>query len=113
MGRTGMTAQERIEDISKRSGFSVDICRRVLNAEAESIINSLRKGERATLSGRVTLRPEMRQRMGLNCQVENVVKVKAEISSVIEAALSDVKEFEASDIKEKDTVKSRQIPSFL
>ena len=53
MSRSGMTAQERIEDISKISGFSVEICRRVLNAETESIIKSLKRGERATLSGRV------------------------------------------------------------
>lgn len=113
MSRSGMTAQERIEDISKISGLSIDICRRVLNAETESVIKSLKKGERATLSGRVTLRPEMRQRVGLNCQVENVVKVKADISSVIDSALSNVHEFEESEHKSDTTTKSRQIPSFL
>lgn len=116
MSRKGMTAQERIEDISKRSGMSIDICRRVLNAETESVIASLRRGERTTLSGRVTLRPEIRQRMGVGLQVENVVKVKAEISSVIESGLKGLKEFEMSNISndsEDDTTYSRQIPSLL
>lgn len=116
MSRKGMTAQERIEDISKRSGMSVDICRRVLNAETESVIASLRKGEKATLSGRVTLRPEMRQKVGIGLQVENVVKVKAEISSVIDSGLKGLNEFEKSEISNIDEneenilKKSRQIP---
>ena len=116
MSRKGMTAQERIEDISKRSGMSVDICRRVLNAETESVIASLRRGERTTLSGRVTLRPEIRQKMGVGLQVENVVKVKAEISSVIESGLKGLSQFETSNIPDDDednSINSRQIPSLL
>ena len=92
--------------------YIIDAVKIDSDIETESIIKSLKRGERATLSGRVTLRPEMRQKMGLNCQVENVIKVKADVSSVIDNALSDVHEFEASEIKQENT-KSRQIPSFL
>lgn len=113
----GMTTQERMEDISKRSGLSIDICRRVLNAETESIVNSLRHGERATLAGRVTLRPEMRQKVILNCEVRNVVKVKAEVSSALEARLADVQKFETSkniedNLPEKG-IRLKQISSLL
>lgn len=53
----GMTVQERIDDICKKSGMSEDIVRRVLNAEKASVIESLKRGERATIIGRCILRP--------------------------------------------------------
>lgn len=112
----GMTAQERLEDISRRSGFSIDICRRVLNAESESAIDSLKKGERVNLIGRVTLRPEMRHKVGLNGNIENIVKVKSLVSSSLESALVDVKEFK-TDSNNEDTndsgIRLKQIPSLL
>lgn len=95
-----MTTQDRIDEISKISGLSADICRRVLNAETESIVRSLRRGERATLAGRVTLRPEIRQKMGLDCEIKNVVKVKAEVSSALESRLSDLQKFENREIED-------------
>ncbi|MBO5388684.1 MAG: hypothetical protein J6A59_11190 [Lachnospiraceae bacterium] len=55
----GMTTQERYNDICKICGLSEDIVRRVLNAERQSVANSLKRGERATLVGRVTIRPEL------------------------------------------------------
>ena len=48
----GMTTQDRLNDICEISGLSEDIVRRVFDAERQSIVKSLRKGERATLIGR-------------------------------------------------------------
>ena len=44
---TGMTTQERINDICNISGLSEEIVRRVMDAERKSVAKSLRKGERA------------------------------------------------------------------
>lgn len=56
----GLTTQERLVDISRRTGLSESVIRTVLNAERDSIVDSLLKGEKATLIGRCTLRPEVR-----------------------------------------------------
>ena len=111
----GMTTQERMEDISRRAGLSIDICRRVLNAESESIVESLKKGERASLIGRVTLRPELRQKLMVGGNIEKFIKVKPEISSSLAAQLDGVKEFTSSDNdKEEDNgIRLRQIQSLL
>lgn len=111
-----MTAQERIEDISKRSGLSIEICRRVLNAETASAIDSLKRGERTTLSGRVTLRPEFRTKVGVGLVTRNVLKVKATVSDSLEAALSDLQEFETDggiEETEDNGIRLRQISSLL
>lgn len=51
-----MTVQERLEDISRRTGVSVGQVKRVLDTSRESIIESLGRGERATLPGIATFR---------------------------------------------------------
>ena len=63
---TRMSTAERLEDISKRSGVSVDVVRRVLDAERDSIIDSIKKVESAILIGRAIITPEMRYRVGIN-----------------------------------------------
>lgn len=115
----GMTTQERLEDISKRAGLSIEICRRVLSAESDSIVESLKHGERATLIGRATLRPEMRQRLGFGGTVENSIRVKAEVSSSLEASLENITEFIDNNYESEDTtmknsgIRLRQITSLL
>lgn len=115
----GMTTQERLEDISKRAGLSIEICRRVLSAESDSIVESLKRGERSTLIGRATLRPEMRQKLGFDGGVQNSIRVKAEVSSALEAALGDITEFIDSNNEVEDTtmkdngIRLRQITSLL
>lgn len=49
-----MTVTERIEDISKKSGMSAEIVRRVLHASRDSLISTLQKGEKSTLPGIAT-----------------------------------------------------------
>ena len=58
-----MTVNERLNDISEISGFSVDIVRKVQQAELESILKSLKQGERATLIGRCTIEPSIGSKM--------------------------------------------------
>lgn len=110
----GMNTQERLEDISKKSGLSIDICRRVINAEAASVTESLRRGERATLIGRVTLRPEIRQKITEGGILVKRLKVKAEVSQTLESALSDIVEFEnifAEKNNEEEEVKLLTVDS--
>lgn len=57
---SSLSVKERISDISKRCGMSEDIIRRVLDAERQSIVESLKRGERATLIGRCILEPDIR-----------------------------------------------------
>lgn len=112
----GMTTQERLDDICKRSGLSEEIVRRVQRAEKESIIESLMKGERATLMGRATLRPMIRSRLGLNAKLIKFIKVKAEVSSSIEAELEKYGEFQIDDdIEEEDDtgIRLKQIGSLI
>lgn len=109
----GMNTQERLEDISKRSGLSIDICRRVINAETASVVQSLKNGERAALIGRVILRPELKQKVGLNCKVENIIKIKADVSQTLESTLNSEieKENKKSDIASEDSVELSNIDS--
>ena len=78
-----MGVNDRLNDISKRCGLSVDIVRAVIKAETDSIAESLTKCERATLIGRVTLKPEVRTRMCIGGALMDFIKVKATISSVL------------------------------
>ena len=109
----GMNTQERLEDISKRSGLSIDICRRVINAETASVVQSLKNGERAALIGRVILRPELKQKVVLNCKVENIIKIKADVSQTLESTLNSEieKENKKSDIASEDSVELSNIDS--
>ena len=94
---TGMTTQERINDICALSGLSEDIVRRVMNAEKKSIVKSLRRGERANLIGRVVIRPEIRRRLVVGGEFENYIKLTANVASSLESMLDDLSGFENDD----------------
>lgn len=114
----GLTTQERLEDISERCGLSIEVCRRVLKAESESVVESLKHGERATLIGRVTLRPELKQKITIGGSIENCIKVKADVSAALESGLDGVTEFirdaddEAREMQ-KNGIRLRQLQSLL
>lgn len=94
----GMSTQERYNDICRISGMSEDIVRRVLNAEKTSISNSLKRGERATLIGRVTIRPELRTKVEIGGAVKHYVKLKSEVSNALEADFLDIDHFENNEV---------------
>ena len=91
-----MTVKERLEDISKRCGMSEDIVRRVLDAEKKSIIDSLKRGERATLIGRCVIIPELRSRLGVGCTMEKKIKLSATVTSSLASEFKDLGNFETN-----------------
>jgi len=92
-----MTVNERLEDISRISGFSVEIIRKIQKAELESIVKSLKRGERATLIGRCTIEPCIRQKIKPGKGVVNYVKLRASVSHVISDELEKLEAFEKPD----------------
>ena len=92
----GMTVQERLQDISQRSGASIDVVRSVLKAEAMSITESLLKGERATMIGRVTFRPELRTKAIVG-GTKKVIVCHITLASAIQQELDNVQGFAKSD----------------
>jgi len=117
--RKGMTTQERYDDICRISGLSEAIVRRVLLAEKESIVNSLRSGERATLIGRCVIRPRMRKKVVIGGNIENCVKLSVTATHSLRSALDDVKEFEVPQHGDSDNdediegIMLSQIPSLV
>lgn len=96
-----VTVQDRIADIEKRCGLSENIIRRVLNAEADSIIDTLKKGERATLIGRVTITPSMGKKLEVGGNVRDTIKLSCKATNSLKARLQDIEEYE--DIPDDDT----------
>lgn len=68
-----MTTTERVKDIEKRSGLSEQVVRAVLRAERESMMDSLKRGERVTLLGRCTVTPFKR---GVPVSVDGTLQIK-------------------------------------
>lgn len=71
-----VSVQERIDDICSRSGLSEAIVRRVLEAERQSIIDSLKRGEKAQLIGRCTFIPSEGARLEVGGTVKKSIRVK-------------------------------------
>lgn len=59
-----MTKIERIADIADRCNLSEETVRAVLKAEHDSMMDSLKHGEKVTLAGRVIVNPIMRHKLG-------------------------------------------------
>lgn len=72
-----MTVKDRVADISKRTGLSEDIVRRVLNEECNSITESLLKGERSTLLGRCTFIPSICNTLDVDPKTKEPIAVKS------------------------------------
>lgn len=117
-----MNVKDRLEDISKRSGLSEDIIRRVIEASRESIIDSLSKCERATLPGICTFNPEVARRIevGTDKNINTFIRIKAKPSSIItntvidntnkKQTMDEVEEEEKLNILNATTI--TQIPSY-
>lgn len=111
----GMTTQDRLDDICQISGLSEDIVRRVFDAERQSIVKSLRKGERATLIGRCVIRPELRSKIEIGGIQRNYIKLHSSVANSMEAYLHDMTDFEVSteDSSQAVDVLINQIPSLV
>lgn len=93
-----MNVQDRLHDISQISGFSEDIVRKVLDAEAQSAAKSLRRGEKVALIGRCTIAPCIGTRLiAEEARVANHIKLKATIAKSLLNRVSGLEDFEDSD----------------
>lgn len=102
----GMSVQERISDIAKRANVSPEMVRCVLNAETDSIVESLERGERATLVGRVTMRPELRSKLVTGGVVRKSIKVNLMLASQIEERLAEAEGFKSSDDSSSEAIRA-------
>lgn len=78
-----MTVNERIADIKSRTGLSEQTIRTVLNAETESVMHSLERGEKAVLIGRCAFTPQITYRTGIDGERVPHIRVSAKASAKI------------------------------
>lgn len=90
----GMTIKERLDDISKESGLSTDIVRRVLDAERVSIAKSLCKGENAMLIGRCIMYPKAVSKLAVGCTLERRVSLKVRPTTSLIRYLDEASDFD-------------------
>ena len=112
----GMTTQDRLDDICKISGLSEEIVRRVFDAERQSIVKSLKKGERATLIGRCVIRPELRSKLEVGGETKRYVKLHASVANSMEAYLQEMSGFETEEADSNELPEGiliNQIPSLV
>ena len=90
----GMSIQDRYDDISRISGLSEDVVRRVLKATRESMAKSIKHGERVTLPGIVTMTPVLKNRIDLGGQsMTSYIKIKASASPALTTELEKLDKF--------------------
>ena len=89
-----MNTQERYEEISRMSGLSEDIIRRVFKASRQSLAKSLKEGERATLPGLCTIYPELKTKVEIGGTISKYIKLKANASSALATELESLNRFE-------------------
>lgn len=104
---TGMSIQERYNDIAAISGLSEEIIRRVYKATRQSVVKSLKKGDRATIPGICTFTPELKDKINYKAQAEDdvltrYIKVKANASPALDTELERMNSFtNAEDEQER------------
>lgn len=99
MGYKKMTVQERIDDIVKRTGMSEDIIRRVLVAEKESIVESLKRGEKATMMGRCVMEPGLKVKAIAGEGIRQMIVVKCTPAYSIVQELATMKGYKQSELE--------------
>lgn len=93
-----MNITDRYEDIAKKSGFSTDIIKRVLKATAQSLAESLKKGESATLPGVCRLSTNIKYKPDLaTLEYENVLKLRAVALESLVKQVADDFDFNAEE----------------
>ena len=106
------TIAERVQDISQRSGLSVDIVQRVLSARADSILNDLKNGMRVVDYGVVSMTPVM-QTAVVPGGIGKRVAVKCTASPRIVDTLNEIAGYSVDEEDDdKGSIVLRTIPSF-
>lgn len=110
-----MTLADRYTDISQRSGLSENIVKRVLAAQAESTIESLKHGEAVTIPQLCTIVPDLRR-----CLVKGTldegkfIHVKAVPLVSLKEKLGNVSEYKIDDTtEEEENIRVSQIGSLM
>lgn len=102
------TQTERYADISKRSGFPVDVVKRILTSEAESTLDNLKEGKRVVLYGVCSLTPTVKKRVGLLGSTERIAVVECKPSPILADTLNKLDKFE---IQQEDTLAGVRVQS--
>lgn len=103
----GMSIQERYDDIAAISGLSEEIIRRVYKATRQSVVKSIKKGERATIPGICTFTPELKDKINYRTEdagsvLTRYIKVKASASPALNTELEKICSFtNATDEQER------------
>lgn len=84
-----MDMQERYNDIAKKTGLSENIIRSVFKATRDSVIESLKHGERATIPGICNFTPDLRVGYDFGGDKKYFVKAKIKVSSTFEKELKE------------------------
>lgn len=106
---TGIGIQERYDDISNISGLSEDIIRRVLKASRQSLVKSLKNGERATLPGICTITPELKSKIDYNKHtIVNYIKLKAKASPALDTELEKSDKFSSDEKTDEALIKEEE-----
>lgn len=106
-----MSAQNRYDDIARRSGLSEEVVRRVLRAAKESLAQSLKNDDRATLPGICTMLSEQRSKLVPGSIVPvTYTKIKAKASNAMETevnktAISNVENKASDDTTDENSAK--------
>lgn len=105
-----MSKVERVADIAKRCNMSSETVSAVLKAERESMMESLKKGEKVTLAGRVIVNPIVRHTTRLDSNgnpvmVNYLAATAKPIGGVLdELSAMDCYETAASDENENESL---------
>lgn len=108
-----MTISERMQDISEKSGLSVAVCRRVLDALSESTLESLVRGENVRIPNIVTLSPYISARMSNGGVFRDTAQVKITCSNTVLNTLEKIDSFDIdyTSNKPEPGIRVSQIPS--
>ena len=110
----GIPVAEFLSEMSEKSGLSVEICRRAINAQSECAIEQLKYGNSVHIPGLVTLNPYIAKRVTKGGVFKDTIQIKTNPSSIIENQLEHLDDFEKKEEpKETKGIRLRQIPSLM
>lgn len=89
-----MSVMERISDIAERSGMSDVVVRRVLKASRESLIETLKKGEKSTLPGIATYKvTEKKDGVGVRGRLSDTIVCQLQGMKIPTETAEDMSEY--------------------
>ena len=108
----GATTQQRINDICRRTGLTENVVRRVIDAECESVAESLSKGERVNIIGRCTIYPEISSVIE-NSKLKYFIRLKAKATKSLEEKVRSIKVTEEANTDTNENILVEQIEDLI